>query len=1104
MGTKSKKGLSYVLGDSNDHENHILPINSIQYSSNSNSFYTGGRDGTVKTWSCRNAWEPSRQGTPSQFIFNDTFEDIDNRDSDAYEDIDERVLKLETAISSNPLPYSTTPYDDYNITNNYNIHFDWINDLKLVNNDRDLVSCSSDLSLKLINLHPSGDSEKTHVHKFPNVHTDYIKKLSSIVPHNILISGGLDGKVALWDLVTLTPIHEIQTQSLNTSLPNSIYSLANNNSNVISTGGPSNTINLYDRRLSNASNSIKKLIGHQDNIRCLLMNDNFILSGSSDTTIKLWDLRNFKVYKNFDIHDDAVWSLSTPISSSPGILSQNEDYYNTDFKVFYSGDKGGKIVRTDLSYLSSHLRKDNSDTFETFTGSDSVIDEKLGVSTIIAKADSPIISLCCETDSQPNSMLSSTSILASTELSLNRYIIPDTDQLSKYQYYRNCLDYILNHENQVNDEITSGFVEGGGEQNDLNSDFYDIVSHLSIDTNNFDIQSSFSGNNYPLSIHNADNAIDVADNEDFNSMFLQTDGGPSTEFINTYKEGLSNDPVKSSNTVDITPVEILLNPIPSEQISQIPFNKEPYNKFPLIRKCIIAKRLFNNKRHMLVLYLNGDLKIWDIFACTEIKTFPYESKNTTELTNDLIEKRLREMEDIFHKYQTSDTLNTWCEVDIKSGKLLVTLKESMFNNVEIYYDDLCQSYPYLAYNHPDNVEGLKKNLVKPNNDDRLPLAKILLNSLFHSYAKYEYEFDMQLREELKVYKKDNRKIPLSSSYEKFTNDRVSAMTNYSSVSNASSVDGSNVSNATKRIKMFTRKSSKNNVMQQDDRQTLVSTNSSVSSITDNPNSIVESNTFLSSFINHDGVVSTPGESSNEDSIMSMLQYNKKRYWEKYCAFGINKSTDSILNIYSNDPKYDTPDETHEYKPLFHPQRLPRNLLIIIFEHSPELGNLRDLYSFHLEDILDLLSNVFTDQPVVSDLRNYLPVWIGRPVLYNRFPVKENPKIEFRLQEVDYGLLSLDKTIGGKAQKKIKRLPITADPIKLTSHNMLRTLKILTYITERFEGRTPEIKELKKPQEWLVLECKGEELPLNMTLQTIKTKIWKSSSEIELRFRRKFD
>jgi len=586
-------------------------------------------------------------------------------------------------------------------------------------------------------------------------------------------------------------------------------------------------------------------------------------------------------------------------------------------------------------------------------------------------------------------------------------------------------------------------------------------------------------------------------------MFLNISGGPSTEFVNTYKEGLSTeDALNNLVTVDNTPVEILLNPIPSEQITQVPFNKEPHTKFPLIRKSIIAKRLFNNRRHILVLYLNGDLKIWDIFACAEIRTFPHESSTSTELTKDLIEDRLKEMENIFHKYQTEDTLNTWCEVDIKSGKLLVTLKESMFNNVEIYYDELCKSYPYLSYGHPDNIEALKNREVNPTIDDRLPLAKILINSLFHQYAIYEWEFDKQLREELKAYKKDNRKIPLSSSYERFTNDRSVAINSNSSISNASSVDGSSFTNTAKRIKMFTKKSSKNNI-HQDDRQTLASISSAASSVTDFPISINGSSP-MSNFINNDGFISISQDSTNEDSIMSMLQYNKKRYWEKYGSYGTNKTVDSILRIYSNDPKYSIPDDINEYRPLFYPHRLPSNLLIIIFEHSPELGNMRDLCSFHLEDITKLLDNSYTNEPLIDDLRNYLPVWIGRPVLYSKFPIKENPKIEFKLQEVDYALLPPNKTIGGKSQKKIKRLPMTDSIIKLTSHNMLRVLKILTYITERFDGRTPEMKDLKNPSEWLALECKGQELPQNFTLQTIKTKIWKSSSEIELRFRRKFD
>lgn len=134
-------------------------------------------------------------------------------------------------------------------------------------------------------------------------------------------------------------------------------------------------------------------------------------------------------------------------------------------------------------------------------------------------------------------------------------------------------------------------------------------------------------------------------------------------------------------------------------------------------------------------------------------------------------------------------------------------------------------------------------------------------------------FDNLLREELKAYKRDNRKIPLSSSYERFTNDRSVAITSNSSASNASSMDGSSLNNTAKRIKMFTKKPSKNNIYQ-DDRQTLASISSAASSVTEYPISINDS-TLMSNFINSDGLVSISQDSSNEDSIMSMLQYNKK-------------------------------------------------------------------------------------------------------------------------------------------------------------------------------------------------------------------------------------
>lgn len=1038
---KTKKGISYVIGDSQDLENHILPINAIQYSERHQQLYSAGRDGTIKLWNRDGETGPETENGDNNVNQNINY--YHSNDSvDDFQDIDEKILKLETSISSNPIPYKTSNsiFKNYSIVDNFNIYFDWINDLKLINNDCNLISCSSDLSIKSINL---GDKS---VYKFPNIHTDYIKKLSYFKNDNQLVSGALDGNVILWDLETTKPLRQIYNCSTSVEVPKSIYSLSNND-NLISTGGTSNAINLFDKRVE--TSHIRKLVGHQDNIRCLLMNDNFILSGSSDTSIKLWDLRSFKVYQNFDIHDLPVWSL------------RNE---GNDFSIFYSGDKGGNIVKTDLSYLSYNRKCD----YETFTSTDTaLIDEKLGISVLVSQDDSPILSLCND----------DSSLFSSNYTSMNRHFIPNVNQLSKYQYFRTCFDYLVEKEIQFNDEIASGLINDNSittttSQNnpndDLNSDFYDLVSHLSMDTNLNDLQS--------VVVYDNDDEDVVESLDDiYNSMLLNINGGPSKEFVNTFKdidnEYEQNENHKKTNEnadlrINNTPIEILLNPIPENQINLIPFNIKPLNEFKITPKSIITKRIFNNKREMLVLYLNGDIKIWDILICKELQIFPYEYKVDTLKSEDL-EKRLKHMDTIFQKYETSDTLNNWCEVEVKAGKLFITIKETSFMNVEVYYDELIRSYPFLSLDHPDNSKLKKLGKVLVSNDDRFYIGSVLLNSLFHPYTSYEYDFDIQLREELRNLKKNNRTI------ENLPDD-----------------DTSSISSGIRKLKYFGKK-------QRDGNERLNSYNPTPSNSTSTSINEIEDKGPLSEFFNF----KESRTYEYDNSIMKLLQGNKKFYWDKYNSVPKNKLVDSIMKVDTINPKLrDTIAEEIQYIPLIDLSKFPQNLLIIIFEHSPDLGNYRDVFSFQLSDIINLNSN-----NIVNEFRFQLPRWIGQPILYNKWPVKESPKIAFQLFECDYGILPPNKKIGGKVQKKIKKLPLLESSIKLTSHNMLRVSKILFYLTEKFESKTSEMKDKKlSPPDWLVLNCKGEELSNNMTLQTIKTKIWKNNSDIELTFRRKFD
>lgn len=1048
---KTKRGISYVLGDSNTNENHILPINSIQYSSLTSQLYTAGRDGNIKIWETNNLQEYLLDSHP------DSYPDC--------LDLDEKILRLETSISSNPIAYkSLNKNSTFSITKNHNLHFDWINDLQLINNDKNLISCSSDLSIKILDLFTldnNGDSSSA-IHKLPNLHTDYIKKLSPFKNQPTIVSGGLDGRMVIWDLNQLKPLQSLENRATGSSVT-SIYSLANNNSNIISAGGPSNTINVFDKRTANPF--IRNLIGHQDNIRCLLMNDKFILSGSSDTTVKLWDLRTFKVYKNFDIHDYSVWSL-----------------YSTDneFKNFYSGDNDGNIVKTDLSRLFAHNK---TNEFGYTVNENTALDEKLGISTFVAKCSTPILSICHE--------LKENTLFATNYQSLDRFVIPDTSQLSQYQYLRHGLDYSVNRENSFPDDSLINDVQSSTQNDDLNSDFYDLISHLSMDTNpnNIDLQSTFSHSAYPdgtpPTLDDDDAEFENEEKDEYISMFLNINGGPSCEFINAYKEEEEEDgqqlQLEKNNSnnnddddiLDLTPVEILLNPIAVEQITLVPFNMIPINQYSLVPKNIVAKKMISNRRQIMVLYVNGDIEMWDLLTCKVLRTYPNKVRDTF-LCGKELEDRVRDLELLVQSHQSKQTLNNWCDVEIKSGKLLVTIKESSFLNVEVYYDDLVSLYPFLDINNTDNIGRYKKNKPEVTDDDRYYLGIIMLNSIFRNYALYEEEFDAQLREELMNMKLNNK-----------LNDGTSA--------------------SAKKLKYFGKKTSKIGASNQSSPATSANA-SLVDFPTSNENGI-DKLSNISEFINSSEEQYATSTNDYNDTIMKLLQVNKRIYWDRYNSptFKSSLSTkpiESILNVdqittLSSNGK----DIDLRYYPIVASKHFPPDLTLRVFEYSSDLGNYRDLCSFQFKD----LSNLRKNYSLVQDLRMILPRWVGQPILYNKHPVKESPKLTFQLTEVDYSTLPPNFKIGGKSQKKIKKLPDVEGSIKLTSHNMLRVSKILSYLTDKFESSTKEMKDKKlKPADWLVLECRGQELTYDMTLQTIKTKIWKSGSDIELTFRRKYD
>ncbi|KAK7683927.1 hypothetical protein QCA50_012898 [Cerrena zonata] len=176
----------------------------------------------------------------------------------------------------------------------------------------------------------------------------------------------------------------------------------------------------------------------------------------------------------------------------------------------------------------------------------------------------------------------------------------------------------------------------------------------------------------------------------------------------------------------------------------------------------------------------------------------------------------------------------------------------------------------------------------------------------------------------------------------------------------------------KRIRMFSRKSSKNNIsLQQQQQLQLQLQPQQTQSQTASPAISAISSDMPASFNLDMSEILQPDQTphqkttyqeilgrANDDSILKLLQFNKRRYMEKYGASD-KKVVDSLFKIYSNDPSLNdsyNDEEFEPYKPLIPQDLLPSNLLIIIFENSSELGNYRDVCSFHYEDLTKLNYN----------------------------------------------------------------------------------------------------------------------------------------------------
>ncbi|KAF7991219.1 hypothetical protein HCN44_002781 [Aphidius gifuensis] len=246
---RKKVQVSMVIRDEIE-KKHRAGVNSLQYDPALNRLYSAGRDSIIRIWNCKNIKEPFIQSIEH--------------------------------------------------------HTDWVNDIVLCCGGKNLISASSDTTVKVWNAHKGFCMSTLRTHK------DYVKTLAYAKDREQVASAGLDRQIFLWDVNTLTALtasnNTVTTSSL-TGNKDSIYSLAMNpQGSVIVSGSTEKVLRVWDPR---TCSKLMKLRGHADNIKALVLNrdGSQCLSASSDGTIKLWSLAQQMCMQTFRVHNEGVWSL---------------------------------------------------------------------------------------------------------------------------------------------------------------------------------------------------------------------------------------------------------------------------------------------------------------------------------------------------------------------------------------------------------------------------------------------------------------------------------------------------------------------------------------------------------------------------------------------------------------------------------------------------------------------------------------------------------------------------------------------------------------------------------------------------------------------------
>ncbi|KAK4058019.1 hypothetical protein OIO90_000758 [Microbotryomycetes sp. JL221] len=651
-------------------------------------------------------------------------------------------------------------------------HTDWINDIVLCNYNRTLVSASSDSLVLAWNPHSSNHEDQMMPQQIGR-HGDYVRCLAAARDAHWVASGGFDRKIRLWD------VGEGRSSSVLdlTSSPASIYSLcATPSGSLIAAGTPERVVRVWDPR---SRRQVARLGGHTDNVRDVLLSEEgkWLLTASSDSTVKLWSLSAQKCLYTFQHHTSSVWSL---FSQHPNL------------EIFYSGDRAGNICKVDLEGTGDPregecivLARDGpEDSIDSASGTD-------GITQLVAQDDSYVwaagnsSSVKRWRDVAPRTRRAGAVVTRREDFS--RDTASETLDLTELEISE--LPSPRHHRTDDKDTTsitasrgpTVSFMEG------LTSDLTRTTSSptptsvfaASVQSSNAPrpsslrsrppAQSNASQTSRPLFIHSSSSNVSTslfdipydslvpltlpednyfspaftnrARDPDAATIYSSMSVGSLTQTGMTQRMSLSTSP-PTKRPVSIADAQDQATQIARRQFEErqdcseaTPFRTSP-DDIIVGRHGLIRCEILNDRRHVLTIDTEGEVALWDIvtgrcigvFAPEELTPMsrrPSEANSTISATGSFSSDSvhgLDVLEFVKEKIEGEAAVATWCKCDTRVGSLSIHLEENRVFDGEVYADE----------------SGAGRHGQLPP-DHRLCLGKWVLRNLFDSWVEAEME-----------------------------------------------------------------------------------------------------------------------------------------------------------------------------------------------------------------------------------------------------------------------------------------------------------------------------------------------------------------------------